>query len=351
MKKLLIIIDGMDDEPSVVLGGRTPRSVAFMPGIDFMRENGCVRMMNTIPFGNRPSSETAILNILGNHVESGFSGRSWLEAIGAGIEVASSDLCMRCNLIRVKDNTIISHCCEDLSEDEAKKIIDLLNRNFGNDNISFHYGCGYKNLLIIKDCVADVEAVPVHELLGSDVSALKVISEDKDLQNLLSHIICGSRELLSDLSTGVNAIALWSPGRKPTMSFKPLRGTVVAGTNLVKGIGRASGMMIADVAGATGDCHTDYSGKYEAALAALERDEFVMLHIEAADEASHQRNPRLKVDILENIDRFIISPLLKNDMELEITVQSDHATSSVTGHHLDLPVEVITYVNIKENEG
>ena len=344
MKKILIIIDGMDDEPSEVLGCKTPGNVAFMPGLDFMRENGCVRMVTTIPHGNRPSSETAILNILGNHVEPGFSGRTWLEAIGSGIEVESTDTCMRCNLIKIENNAIVSHCCDDLSEDEAINIIHLLNRCFGSDTISFHYGGGYRNLLVIKDCKHDVHASPVHELLGFDASALTVTSKDRDLQVTLNHIIFHSRELLSDSYTGANGIALWSPGRKPAMGFRQIQGTVVAGTNLVKGIGKACGMTVSDVVGATGDCHTDYSAKLEAALAALDRDGFVLLHIEAADEASHLRNPDKKVEILEEIDRYVISPLLKCGKDLEITVQADHATSSVTGRHLDRPVEVVTYV-------
>ena len=350
MKKILIIIDGMDDEPSAVLGCRTPREIAFMPGLDFMRNNGRTRMMTTVPYGNTPSSETAILNILGNDVETAFSGRSWLEAIGSGIEVSADDLCLRCNLIRTEDDVIVSHCGEMLLEEEAKDIIARLNSVFGSESVTFHSGKGYRNMLVIKNCRADVIAYPVHELIGCDVSALDMKSKDPDLKNLLNSIIRRSREILSKSGKRVNGIALWAPGRKPAMKFNQVQGSVVAGTNLVKGIGKACGMMIIDVAGATGDLNTDYSGKCEASLAALEYNEFVLLHIEAADEASHLRNPRLKVEILEKIDRNIISPILKCGMDLEVVVQADHATSSVTGRHLDQPVEVTTYELTTVNE-
>ena len=348
VKKLLIIIDGMDDEPSSDLGGKTPREVAFMPGLDYMRDNGFTRLMSTVPGGNSPSSETAILKILGNLVEPGFSGRTWLEAIGAGVEVSPTDLCLRCNLIRTENDVIVSHCCEGMADKEAGKIIGLLNRSLGNERISFHYGYGYRNLLVIKDCRSKVMANPVHELVGCDVSSLTVGSNDSDLQFLLNSIICRSRDILS--GSAADGIALWSPGHQPSMKFNQLQGAVVAGTNLVKGIGKVCGMKIIDVAGATGDLNTDYAGKCEAALGALEDNEFVLLHIEAADEASHQRNPRQKVEVLEKIDENIIVPMLKCGWNLEITVQADHATSSVTGRHLDLPVEVTTYLLTTANE-
>ena len=344
MKKLLIIIDGMEDEPCASLGGKTPKEVAYMPGLEFMRLNGHTHMMYTIPQGNIPSSDTAILNILGNDVESGFSGRSWLEAIGSGIEVSPRDLCMRCNLIRTENQVIASHCSETLIEGGAKGIIELLNRCFGSDKVSFHYGCGYRNLLVINDCIADVNATPVHELAGCEVSALAVRSNDSDLQELLNSIIFRSRDILSESCGEVNGIALWAAGRMPSAKFTQRCGAVVAGTNLVKGIGKACGLKVIDVIGATGDGNTNYSGKLKATLESLEDNEFVLLHIEAPDEASHQRKIALKIQILEKIDRFIIAPILKYSKDLEIVVQSDHATSSVTGRHLDKPVEVITYV-------
>ena len=350
MKKILIIIDGMDDEPSAALGSRTPREVAFMPGLDFMRENGYTRKMVTIPDGNTPSSETAILNILGSNVEPAFSGRTWLEAIGRGIEVSPGDLCMRCNLIRTEDNAIVSHCCEMLSEEEAGEIIELLNRIFGSERITFHSGKGYRNTLIVKDCRADVMADPVHELIGCDVSALDMKSKDTDIKDMLNSIIRRSRVILSNSGERVNGIALWAPGRKPAMKFNQLHGAVIAGTDLVKGIGKVCGMKIIDVVGATGDRNTDYWGKCKAALEALEDNDFVLLHVEAADEASHLMDPKQKVEILEKIDRHIITPILKSGKALEIVVQADHATSSVTGRHLDLPVEVTTYELTTVNE-
>ncbi|MDE5585680.1 MAG: hypothetical protein K2I92_04960, partial [Muribaculaceae bacterium] len=328
----------------------TPGEVAFMPGLDLMRNKGRTRMMTTVPYGNPPSSETAILNILGNHVGPCFSGRTWLEAIGCGIDVSPGDLCLRCNLIRAEDNVIVSHGCELPTEEEAKRIIECLNRFFGNDTLSFHSGKGYRNLLVIKDSKAEVLAYPVHELIGRDVSFLSIRSNDPEMQDLLNSIIHRSRDILSKAGNNVNAIALWSPGRQPDMKFNQLQGAVIAGTNLVKGIGKVCGMKIIDVVGATGDLNTDYSGKCEAALTALEDNELVILHIEAADEASHLRDPKQKVEILEKIDRHVITPILKCGKELEIVVQADHATSSVTGRHLNQPVEVITYELTTVNE-
>ena len=345
MKRLLIIIDGMDDEPAIALGGKTPKEIASMPGLEFMRNNGVSRMLSTIPEGNIPSSETAILNILGNHVMPDFSGRTWLEALGAGVKVAPEDLCIRCNLISVEDNRILSHCGVGICDEDASRIIDLLNLNFSNGKLRFYHGNGFRNLLIVKNCSSDFKVTPVHELVGSDVAELSVRSEDKQLKDMLNGIISRSRQILASYCAGANAIALWASGHSPAMQFVSRSGAVVAGINLVKGIGKACGMDVIDVAGATGDYHTDYSGKYIAALKALEKYDFVMLHVEAADEASHQRDAQQKIKILEDVDRFILSPLLKCGFDMEITVQSDHATSSASGQHLDSPVEVITYFN------
>lgn len=343
MKKLLVLLDGMDDEPIDSLGGYTPREAASMPGLDFMCRHGNSYLMKTIPPGNSSSTDVAVLNILGYPVSPKFSGRTWLEAIGSGVDIDQEDLCLRCNLIWIENNRIVSHSADNISDDEAKVIIDNLNDIFGSPNIRFHTGKGYRNILTIRDCDSEVMATPVHELLGSDVKALCVESTDIKLQRTLNNIITQSANLLSNMSYKANGIALWAPGRKPARPFCNIEGAVIAGVNLVKGIGKAFGMEIVKVEGVTGDCNTNFSGKLHGAIEALATHDFVILHIEAPDEASHNKNPREKVEVLETIDRQILSPLLEKNLDIEITVQADHATSSLTGKHLNSPVKVVTY--------
>lgn len=314
-----------------------------MPGLDYMCRKGTSRMMMTIPIGNSPSTDVAVPNILGYHVPPKFSGRTWLEAIGGDIEIKAEDICLRCNLIRTENNHVMSHSADNISDNDAKVIIDKLNEVFGTKRISFHSGKGYRNLLRISNCNSEITVTPVHELLGKEVTSLLVKSSDIQLQQSLNHIITKSADILSGMSYRANGIALWAPGRQPIHPFHHISGAMVAGVNLVKGIGKAFGMEVMEVKGATGDCNTNFTGKLHSAIEALSTHDFVILHIEAPDEAAHNKNPKQKIEVLETIDRLILSPLLEQHLDIEIRVQADHATSSITGRHLNLPVKVITY--------
>lgn len=340
MKKLLIIIDGMDDEPIPALGNKTPRLFAYMPALNYMRENGNVSFQSTIPPGNEPATDVAVLNILGYDVPSGFSSRSWLEALGVGIEVEEDALCMRCNLITHSSGIQTSHCGDGVTAEQCSEIIELLNAHFGGDRLKFHGNGTFRNILTVQGAKAHVNAVPPHTLMGESVSKLLVSSDDSDLAAILNRCIVESRALLS--SYPANGIALWAPGHSAKFSHK-ISGALITGVNVMRGIGKAMGLSVVDVAGATGDEHTDYTAKLRAALEAFNEHDFVLLHIEAPDEVSHKRDSLLKVKALEEIDRKIISPFLQTDINLEMTIQSDHATSSLSGKHLDCPVEVIKY--------
>ncbi len=347
MKKLLVIIDGMDDEPNPILGGLTPSRYANMPALNHMRKNGCVSMKNTIPAGNQPGTEVAVLNILGYDVPEGFSSRSWLEALGSGINISESDFCLRCNLISHSDGLITSHCGAGVNRRQCDEITGILNNHFGSDNIRFYGNGDFRNLMIVHDAHSEVEVEAPHTLIGKPISRLLVTSDNKTLENALNRCIVESRELLK--SYPANGISLWAPGRSVCISGPRINGTLISGVNVMKGIGRAIGMAVPNVEGATGDEHTNYRAKLDAAISILSQNDFVLLHIEAPDEVSHSRDVMKKVRILEDIDRELLSPLLNVNIDLEITVQSDHATSSLTGLHLDTPVEVVVYT-INSNE-
>lgn len=330
----------MDDEPIPELENLTPGACAYMPALSFMRSHGIVSNRHTVPEGLIPATEIALLTILGLPVGPDLNARSWLEALGAGISVGDNDLILRCNLISHNDGTIVSHCGFNPSPQDCQRIVDILNDHFGSNGFFFHSFGNFRCLLVIGDCRSSVIAMPPHTLLGQPVDRLRVKSVDAALECVLNQCISGSRRILEGYKA--NGIALWAPGRAIIMP-RQLNGTVVAGVNIVKGIGRALGMTVVDVPGATGDEFTDYAAKLNAALAALEKDDFVLLHFEATDEASHQLNWQKKINILEDIDRLILTPLLYRKERLHITVQSDHATSSLTGRHLNIPVAVVDY--------
>ncbi len=347
MKRILVIIDGMDDESIEALGGRTPRQAAFMPGLDYMCSNGRVKKKVMIPVGNAPATDVAMLNILGQKIPPRFSGRTWLEAMGAGIKTNPTDLCLRCNLIKISDGLVASHSGTNISDEEAKEIIDVLNRNYSTEDLRFYKGNGYRNILVVKNCDVNISAVPVHELVGKDIKSLLLKCNDKKVEQLLNYLIIDSQDLLLKTHHRADGIALWAPGYEPSLHFDVISGAMVAGVNLVKGIGRVMGMEVIDVDGATGASDTNYGGKLMASEKALKTHDYVVLHIEAADEASHEKDFRKKIEILEKIDRLVIGPLLGLPMEVEITVQADHATSSITGKHLDSCVDVVTYKSKK----
>lgn len=339
----MIIIDGMDDEPNSSLGGKTPKEVAYMPALKNMKNFGISEMITSVPAGLKPSTDVALLNILGCSIKNCNVGRSWFEAIGAGIDVGDEDLCLRCNIIKMKDNIVLGHSTDILSDDEISKIIEFLNKSYGTDRLKFYPGKGYRTHLIIKNCDCIFKSIPPHELVGESASLLNVDCADKELQTLLNTIIINAPIVLREKGFNNIGIALWSADKKPVFNFKHIDGAVVAGVNLVKGIGRAFGMSSIEVDGATGERNTNLSGKFKAAVNALEAHDFVLLHVEAPDEVSHNKNPHEKIKVLEEIDKYILSPLLDLKKDMEIVVQSDHATSSITGQHLDIPVERITY--------
>lgn len=338
MKRLLIIIDGMADLEIPEFGFLSPAESANMEGLRLMKKIGNVFFMNTIPAGNEPATDVALLNILGYDVPFATKSRSWFEALGFGIKVGRDDLCLRCNFISQNNGLITSHSGGRLRDDDCEEIIHLLNKNLSSEKIKFNKGCDFRNIVIIKDCSTSVYARPPHELIGEPISQLQISCDDTETEFQLNKIIREAPEILKNYPS--NAISLWAPGKSFTFDRK-ICGTMIAGVGLVKGIGLACGLNVPDIKGATGDEFTDYKAKLNATLEALENDDFVILHIEAPDEASHQRNPLKKRKILEEIDREILQKIIEKCKGVKVTVQSDHATSSLTGKHLSIPVEVV----------
>lgn len=330
----------MEDEPILALNGKTPTQAVRMPALDMMKKKGKVFHQLTVPKGLEPSTDVALLNILGYEVGSGFSSRSWFEAMGAGLSVGDDDLCMRCNLIRQVDGVITSHCGGDITRDQCEGAMSIIKYSFDDDKIQFYSTRSFRNILVIKECSTDIKAVPPHDLLGSPISLLRIESDDKVLSQKLNRIICDSFHVLKGFPA--NGIALWGPGTNPRLGAK-INGTMISGVPLVKGIGKAAGMKVVEVEGATGDEKTDLNSKLTATIKALNDSDFVILHIEALDEASHQRDWNKKMNIMERIDNEILMPILQHTHNIKIRVQSDHATSSLTGRHLSIPVEVVEY--------
>ena len=349
MKYIIVLGDGMADEPIDALGGKTPLQVASTPTMDFLAKNGKVGTFETVPEGFHPGSEIANLTVLGYDVTKVFEGRGSLEAASMGIGINPNEMAMRCNLICIEDGKIKNHSAGHISNEEATELINFLQAQLGNEVISFYPGISYRHLLKIKNGDKRLLCTPPHDVPGTPFSEVLVkpqVGDASSSADLINDLILKSQELLSNhpinlkrISEGkdpANSIWPWSPGYKPMMQtlselYGIKKGVVISAVDLIRGIGVYAGLEPIIVDGATGLYDTNYEGKVDAAIKAIKGDtDFVFLHIEASDEAGHEGNVALKVKTIEYLDSRVLSPLINAISQMEkdvvIAVLPDHPT-------------------------
>ena len=304
MKYLIILGDGMADEPIPRLGGRTPLQAARKPTIDRIAALGASGILDTVPEGFAPGSEIAHLSLLGYDVPSVFEGRGSLEAAGMGVEIGRGEMVMRCNLITVEQERIRNHSAGHISTAEAAELIDFLQRRLGGGDVRFHTGVSYRHLLTIRGGDKRLHTVGPHDVPDRPFAEVLPSAADAAAEptaRQLRELIFRSQELLADHPVNrarraagkqpATSIWPWSPGYRPRMQtlqerYAPIRnGSVISAVDLIRGIGVCAGLTPVEVEGATGLYDTNYEGKAEAALRALRDEEFVSLRIEASDEA------------------------------------------------------------------
>ena len=320
MKYLIILGDGMADEPIASLDNKTPLQAANKPNIDRLAAMGNSGILDTIPAGFSPGSEIANLSVLGYNLEKIYEGRGVLEAASMGVEIADNEMAMRCNLICIENGKIKNHSAGHISNEEAEELIDFLQKNLGDENVSFYPGVSYRHLLKLKNGNKDLKCTPPHDVPGTPFSSVMIQSENleaKPTADFLNDLILKSQILLENHPVNLkreahgkdkaNSIWPWSPGYKPKMdSFIETNGlkngSVISAVDLIRGIGVYAGLKVIHVEGATGLYTTNYEGKALAALSALKEDDFVFLHIEASDEAGHEGDVELKIKTIEFIE-------------------------------------------------
>ena len=355
MKHIIILGDGMSDEPLAVYGGKTPLQMANKPHIDWLAKNGQSGLLKTVPESMHPGSEIANMAVMGYDVEKVFEGRGVLEAASMGVELQPGDLGMRCNLICVEDEKIKNHSAGHISTEEAEVLIQYLNEKLGTDKIKFYPGVSYRHLLVIKDGIKDFSFTPPHDVPGSPFAdCLPKAKTDaaKETADLVTDLILKSQELLKDHPVNLkrkaagkdpgNCVWPWSPGYKPAMpTLKEMFGiensAVISAVDLIHGIGVYAGMKVIHVEGATGLYDTNYEGKAQAAIEALKENDFVYLHIEASDEAGHEGDVELKTKTIEYLDqrvvKYILEETAKMDEEVAIAILPDHPTPCALKTH------------------
>jgi len=386
MKHIIILGDGMADLPVERLGGKTLLQYAHKPMMDQLaREGRCGRLI-TVPEGFPPGSEVANTAILGYDLNKVYEGRGPLEAASIGYEMADDDFAIRCNIITLADGKIITHNGGNLETDDARVLIDYLNEHLakpinkreGCERVKFITGIQYRHLLVIKGGNKHIVCAPPHdhpneawrELLVkpeatvfSDSIADTSRLSPQQTADLINELILKSQELLTahpynkaKAAKGerqANSIWPWSGGYRPSMETlmqqypQVKSGAVISAVDLIQGIGKYAGLRIIKVPGATGLANTNYEGKAQAAIEALEKDDFVFVHVEASDEAGHDGDLELKLKTIEYLDQRLIAPIYNKvntwDEPVCIAVLPDHLTPVEMRIHVGQPVPFLIW--------
>lgn len=370
MKQIIILGDGMADEPITSLGNRTPLQVAHTPYMDLLARKGRNGLLNTVPDGFAPGSEIANLSVLGYDVPSVYEGRGVLEAASMGVDILPDEMGMRCNLVCLDGELLKNHSAGHISTDEAAVLISFLEEKLGDARFSFHSGVSYRHVLKMKGGNKSLRCTPPHDIPGKPYAPALIqpaTEEAKATAEALNQLMAASRELLENHPVNIqrraegkdpaNSIWPWSPGFRPKMrplaDMFPIRsGAVISAVDLIRGIGVYAGLEVIMVEGATGLYDTNYEGKATAALEALKKKDFVYLHIEASDEAGHEGDVPLKVKTIEYLDERIVKPIYEAtrnwDEPVTIAVLPDHPTPCAIRTHTRDPIPFLIYRTDKE---
>lgn len=369
MKYIVLVPDGMADEPIEQLGGKTPLEAANTPNMDYIVRNGLLAQSKTIPDKFAPASDVANLSILGYDPAQYYSGRAPLEAAYLGVDLKSNEVAFRCNLVTVADEKMADYSAGHISSKEAAILINDINKGIGSDDARFFPGVSYRHLLVLKGAdtkqLVRLMCYPPHDILNKPIA--KFLPRGKGAKRIIelmdkSRVFLASHEInkvRGDLKENpANMIWLWGQGQKSGMPlFKEkfgLSGAVISAVDLIKGIGKIIGLEVINVEGATGYYDTNYAGKAQAALEALQHLDFVFVHVEATDEAGHNGDLRMKITSIERFDKMIVGAVLKhfkNRNDYRILVAPDHATPVGQRKHTADPVCIAMMGNGIEKNG
>jgi len=358
VKYCIIVPDGMADWPIAELGNKTPLEAARTPNMDFISLNGRLGLVHTIPAGMPPGSDVANLSVIGYDPRKSYTGRAPLEAASMGLAMAPEHWAFRCNLITVDGDLLADYCAGHISTKEADELVKFLQERLAPRFVTFHTGVSFRQIMIYAGPERmDAETTPPHDIMGQ---RFKDYLPHGNGAQLLQRLILGSREMLAshpvntvriDLKENpANMIWLWGQGQAPRLAKFADRyrktGAVISAVDLVKGIGHCIGWDVIDVPGATGELDTNYAGKAQKAIEALQSHDLVFIHIEAPDSAGHDGDAKGKVQAIERVDAEIVGPLLealKQFGKFRILVMPDHLTPVAKRTHVAEPVPFAIY--------
>ena len=375
MKYLVLIPDGMADEPIAELGNLTPMQKAKKPTMDALAKRSFVGTVSNVPEGMVPESDTANMAILSFDPKVYSKGRSPLEAVSMGIQMQPDETAYRCNVVTLtedqenyEDKIILDHSADEITTPEADKLIMALEEKMGDDIKKFYTGVSYRHCLIWKNGNDKYNFMRPHDILGKRIGDYLPCEDNGGAEFL--KLMKDSYEILKDHPVNLdrkarglkpaNSAWLWSPGKKPQLpSFKEkwgLNAAVISAVDLIKGIGLCAEMQSIDVEGATGNVHTNYTGKADAAIEAFKSGtDLVYVHVEAPDECGHRAELENKVTCIERIDAEILAPVLaylrESGEDFKIMILPDHPTPIRIRTHTILPVPFMIYSSAECKNG
>ncbi len=371
-KYIVLLGDGMADEPLPELEGKTPLQAAATPHFDLLAKTAELGTAVTVPEGYPAGSDVANLAVFGYAPEKYYTGRAPLEAASMGLDLGPDDVVFRCNLVNILQyqmrGFLHDFSAGHITTADAHEIIAALNKELKTDQIEFFPGISYRHLMVIRDCppeLAQVSLTPPHDIIGQEV--VEHLPDDlgspllqlTTSSQMIIHQLPKFRERLDKGEVTANSIWLWGQGKKPRLdSFNTLyglSGAVISAVDLIKGIGLLAGMENIEVPGATGYLDTDYENKAAYAVAALQKADFVYLHVESPDESSHEGSLEKKLQAIGDLDTRLLGPLLKGLREnfpaYRILVMPDHPTPIRLKTHTAAPVPFMIYDNCQTKAG
>lgn len=365
MKYLVLLCDGMADYPVPELGNKTPMGASNTPNMDKLAEKSVIGLVKTVADNMKPGSDVANLSVLGYDPQVYYTGRSPLEAGSIGIDMKDTDVSFRCNLVTLsdeanyEDKTILDYCADDISTEEAKELVEYLENHLGNDEFKLYSGVSYRHCLIWNNGTLEVgNLTPPHDITGKPIK--EYIPTHKNAQKLYEMMV-KSYDLLKDHPVNkareakglrpANSMWLWGEGvRASLMPFTEkygLKGSMISAVDLLKGIGKFSGMNVVHVPGATGYMDTNFEGKAEAAIKEFANgQDLVYVHVEAPDECGHRYEIENKKKSLEIIDEKILGPVLEaleQYDDYKVLIMPDHATPLSLKTHTNDPIPFLIY--------
>ncbi len=368
MKYVLILGDGMADEPLEELGGRTPLAYAHTPAMDRLAAVSEIGMVKTVPEGMNPGSDTANLSVLGYDPKVYYSGRSPLEALNIGVDMKDGDVAIRANIVtlseeeaRYEDKRILDHSSDEISTEDAAVLLEAVKKELQNEMFQFYVGTSYRHCLIwAKGDV--VPLTPPHDIRGKGIKDYLpkeqlLLDMQKKSYDILVHHPLNEERKKKGLNPA-NSLWFWGAGTKPALSsFEEKyhkKGAMISAVDLLKGIAVGTDMYNITVEGVNGGLHTNYEGKAQAAVDALLKEgyDFAYIHVEAPDEMGHQGSVEKKIKAIEYLDARVIGPVKEaldaSGQDYRMLVLPDHPTPICVKTHTANPVPCLLYDSRKK---